>query len=111
MFDQYLNYVTLEENLFALNMADTFVTLNDAHSSDTLIETTLDRVSAGLFSVLLTLGGQPPLIYAHKGTSAELLGEKIDTRIRDYLLNTKASYLGIHSESMVEDSLQRPCNR
>lgn len=89
-------------------MRDTFVTLSDSHSSDALIEATLDRVSAGLFSVLLTHGGQPPLIYAHKGTSAELLGEKIDTRIRDYLLNTKTSYLGFHSELMVEDSLQRP---
>lgn len=105
-----MNFVTLEANLFSLGLPDTYVALNDARSSEALIESTLDHVSSSLFSVLLTLEGQPPLIYASKGTSAELLGEKLETRIRNYLLNAKTSYLGTHSELAIEDSLQRPCN-
>jgi hypothetical protein len=109
VFDQYLNYVTLEPNLFSLGMPETFLTLNDASSSDTLIDTTLEHVSGALFSTLLALGGQPPLIYAAKGTAAESLGEKIDTRIRNYLVNGKTSFLGASSADVrVEDTLQRP---
>lgn len=108
VFDQYLNYITLERNLFSLNMPETFVTVNDAASSDTLIDSTLEHVSSGVFSVLLTLAGQPPLIYASKGTAAESLGEKIDTKIRNYLINSKTSYLGSQGDIGVEDSLQRP---
>lgn len=92
-------------------MPEIFVTLNDSSSSETLIESTLERVSGGLFSILLTLGGQPPLIYASKGTAAESLGEKLDTRIKNYLINAKTSYLGSLTELGVEDTLQRPCKR
>ncbi len=53
-------------------------------------------------------GGQPPLIYAAKGTSAEGLAEKVDTRIRNYLLNAKTSVLGNPADLAIEDSLQRP---
>lgn len=108
VFDQYLNYVSLERNLFSLTLPDAFVALNDTASSEALIEHTLDHISAALFSVLLTMGGQPPLIYAAKGTSAEGLAEKVDTRIRNYLLNAKTSVLGNPADLAIEDSLQRP---
>lgn len=90
-------------------MSDTYIALNDSQSSDALVDSTLDRVSNSLFSVLLTLGGQPPLIYATKGTSAEFVAEKLETRIRDYMVNAKTSYLGTQQELAIEDSLQRPC--
>lgn len=109
VYDQYLNFITLENNLFTLNMPDTYAILNKSSSSQSLIDATLDHISASLFSMLLTMGGQPPLIFASKGTSAEYLGEKLDTRIKNYLVNAKTSYLGTQHDITIEDSLQRPC--
>ena len=93
-----------------MGFPDAFVTLNKANSSEHLIDSTIDQVAASLFSVLLTFGGQPPLIYSAKGTAAQSLGEKLDMRIRNYLGNAKTPYLGgtDGNEVTVEDSLQRP---
>lgn len=89
-------------------MPDAFLTLNKAGTLDGEMDALMDRMSMGVFSSLLTLGGQAPLIYSSKGTSAELLGEKLDQRIRNYMANFKTNILGSGDVSSVEDSLQRP---
>lgn len=85
--------------------------LNSSTSKEELVEGCLDSISLSLFSSLLTLGGQAPLIYAAgKGSSADMLGEKLEGRIKTYMLNFKTCYLGIDgADASVEDSLQRPC--
>lgn len=106
MFDQYLNYITLEDNLFSLGQPEVFVTLQSAASSEATIEGCLETMASGLFSALLTGGAQSPLIYAMRGTAAEALGERLERRLRTHLLNTKSGG-GVSSPS-VRDSLQRP---
>lgn len=110
VFDQYMNYVALEDNLFSLSQPEAFVTIQDATSSEAVIEGCLEAMASGLFSVLLTGsggGGQPPLIYAMRGTAAEALGERLERRIRTHLLNTKGGSTS-SSGASVRDSLQRP---
>ena len=57
MFDQYLNFIVGEPDLFSLGMGkDTFWTLNSAHTKDEQIDAVVDRSVSGLFSVAVTMG-------------------------------------------------------
>ena len=57
MYDQYLNFIVSEPDLFSLGMGkDTYWALNSAQTRDEEIETLVDRTVSGLFSVVVTLG-------------------------------------------------------
>jgi hypothetical protein len=57
VFDQYLNFVVTEPNLFSLGMGnDTYWTMNSAQTSDDDIDLNVDRIVSGLFSVAVTMG-------------------------------------------------------
>jgi hypothetical protein len=50
----------------------------------------IDNIVDSLFSVLVTYG-QVPIIRTPKGNAAELIGEKLDKKIRDNLHDPRAS--------------------
>ena len=57
VYDQYLNFIVSEPNLFSLGMGkDTYWTMNSAQTSDDDIDSNIDRVVSGLFSVAVTMG-------------------------------------------------------
>ena len=57
MYDQYLNFIVGEPDLFSLGMGkDTYWALNSAQSTDEEIDTMVDRTVSGLFSVTVTMG-------------------------------------------------------
>ncbi len=57
VFDQYLNFIVSEPNLFSLGMGkDTYWTMNSAITSDDEIDGHVDRIVSGLFSVSVTMG-------------------------------------------------------
>lgn len=57
VFDQYLNFIVSEPNLFSLGMGqNTYWTMNSAHTSDEEIDANVDRIVSGLFSVAVTMG-------------------------------------------------------
>ena len=57
VFDQYLNFIVSEPNLFSLGMGkDTYWTMNSAQTSDDDIDSNVDRIVSGLFSVAVTMG-------------------------------------------------------
>lgn len=57
VFDQYLNFVVSEPNLFSLGMGnDTYWTMNSAQTSDDEIDNNVDQIVSGLFSVAVTMG-------------------------------------------------------
>lgn len=57
VFDQYLNFVVSEPNLFSLGMGhDVYWAMNSAQISDEAMDATVDRVVSGLFSVVVTMG-------------------------------------------------------
>ena len=57
LYDQYLNFIVGEPDLFSLSMGqDTFWKLNSAHTKDEQIDALVDRSVSGLFSVAVTMG-------------------------------------------------------
>lgn len=106
VFDQYLNFIVSEPNLFSLGMGkDTYWTMNSAQTSDEDIDSNVDRIVSGLFSVAVTMGrkhtnvisrkyplmvlGTIPLIRCPKGGAAEMIAAKLDRKLRDHILNSK----------------------
>ncbi|CAA6673554.1 unnamed protein product [Spirodela intermedia] len=75
LFDQYLEFVTLEDNLFSLAQRD----------ADREIEGIVERIAAGLFCVLTTLG-VVPVIRCARGGPAEMVASALDSRLRDHLI-------------------------
>ena len=57
VYDQYLNFIVSEPNLFSLGMGkETYWTMNSAQTSDEDIDINVDRIVSGLFSVAVTMG-------------------------------------------------------
>jgi len=98
--DQHLSYICLESNLFSLEISDVYYKLNQ--SDEASIEALMEQMAESLFGMLLTFGGQPPLMLCSKGTAAEGVGLKLNQRLRDRLAGTK------NASPNAIDSLQRP---
>ena len=68
VFDQYLNFIVTEPNLFSLGMGnDTYWTMNSAQTSDDDIDMNVDTIVSGLFSVAVTMGSLIILINEIQG--------------------------------------------
>ncbi|GAB2291632.1 Vesicle trafficking between the ER and Golgi [Dionaea muscipula] len=83
--DQYLEFITLEDNLFSLADRDCFVRLNDPSNGDREIEGIVDKIVGGLFCVLAALG-VVPIIRCPRSGPAEMVAAALDQRLRDHLL-------------------------
>jgi hypothetical protein len=57
-FDQYLNFIVGEPDLFSLGMRkeNTYWALNSARTKDEELDYVIDRIVSGLFSVMVTMG-------------------------------------------------------
>ena len=59
VYDQYLNFVVGEPDLFSLSMGkETYWALNSAQTSDETLDALIDRMVTGLYSVVVTMGKQ-----------------------------------------------------
>lgn len=58
VYDQYLNFIVGEPDLFSLGMrnANTYWALNSAKTQDEELDNVVDRIVSGLFSVVVTMG-------------------------------------------------------
>ncbi|KAL1554518.1 Vesicle trafficking between the ER and Golgi [Salvia divinorum] len=83
--DQYLEFVTLEDNLFSLANKNCYVQLNDPSAGDKEIEEIIEKIVGGLFCVLATLA-VVPVIRCPRGGPAEMVASLLDQRLRDHLL-------------------------
>ncbi|KAK4754812.1 hypothetical protein SAY87_008569 [Trapa incisa] len=83
--DQYLDFITLENNLFSLAQSLCYVQLNDPSAGDRDIEEIVERIASGLFSVLATLA-VVPIIRCPHGGPAEMVALALDQKLRDHLL-------------------------
>ncbi|KAL8536292.1 hypothetical protein ACS0TY_011783 [Phlomoides rotata] len=83
--DQYLEFVTLEDNLFTLANKNCYVQLNDPSCGDKEIEEIIERIVGGLFCVLATVA-VVPIIRCPRGGPAEMVASLLDQRLRDHLL-------------------------
>lgn len=57
VYDQYLNFIISEPDLFSLGMGkDTYWALNSAQPKDEELDAVVERIVSGLFSVVVTMG-------------------------------------------------------
>lgn len=61
VYDQYLNFIVTEPDLFSLGMQKehTYWALNSAKTKDEELDRVIDRIVSGLFSVVVTSGTAP----------------------------------------------------
>jgi hypothetical protein len=78
IYDQYLNFIVAEPDLFSLGMGkEAYWTLNSAKPSDEELDSSIDRIVSGLFSVSATMGSIP-IIRCPPGTAAQAIAAKLD---------------------------------
>ena len=57
VYDQYLNFIVAEPDLFSLAMGrETYWALNSATTEDDKLDSLIDRIVTGLYSVTVTMG-------------------------------------------------------
>ncbi|CAH8363622.1 unnamed protein product [Eruca vesicaria subsp. sativa] len=83
--DQYLEFVTLEDNLFSLSQQNVYAQLNDPSATGRDIEEMIEKIASGLFDVLATLG-VVPVIRCPVGGPAEMVASSLDKKLRYHLL-------------------------
>lgn len=89
IYDQYLNFIVAEPDLFSLGMGkEAYWTLNSAKPTDADVDATIDRIVSGLFSVSVTMGSIP-IIRCPQGGAAQDIAAKLDRKLRDHILNSK----------------------
>ncbi|MCJ1475154.1 Vesicle trafficking between the ER and Golgi [Lambiella insularis] len=89
VYDQYLNFIVGEPDLFSLAMGkETYWALNSAQTEDELLDSMIDRIVIGLYSVVVTMGAIP-IIRCPRGGAAEMIATKLDRKLRDHILNSK----------------------
>ncbi|OJI99784.1 hypothetical protein ASPVEDRAFT_188133 [Aspergillus versicolor CBS 583.65] len=99
VYDQYLNFIVAEPDLFSLGMGnDAYWRINSAKTSDADLDEIVDRIVSGLFSVSVTMGAIP-IIRCPKGGAAELIATKLDRKLRDHILNSKDNLFSTNKKS------------
>ena len=105
--DQYLGYVSLEDNLFDLSLEDGYRLLHDPRVSEKDVERLIASVTTGLFSACATLG-QVPVIRAQKGGAAEMVANELDSKIREALTQRDNPFDAAARMHIGAGSVQRP---
>ncbi|KAK6455303.1 vesicle trafficking protein Sly1 [Scheffersomyces xylosifermentans] len=90
VFDQYLDFIVTEPNLFSLDLPKIFTQFNKAGTDEDTIHSLVDRIANGLLSTIITLENVP-LIRAQQGGPAEFVATQLDLKLRDYLSNSRNS--------------------
>jgi len=114
IFDQYLNFIALEDTLFQLNHEQSYVEFHDPSISDSKAEDNVRKTVDALFAVIVTLG-VIPIIRCPPGDAAQMVAEKLDAKLKDHL-NTVGNLLenaswnrpGAHTNNLVLSSLTPP---
>ncbi|KAJ2801488.1 Vesicle trafficking between the ER and Golgi, partial [Coemansia furcata] len=106
VYDQYLNFLCPEENMFSLHFPNTFESIHSPSMTDTAISGLIDRIVSALFSVLLTLKCVPT-ICAPRGNAAEMVATRLDARLREHIMNSRQNLFAEGVEDIVAQS-RRP---
>ncbi|CAH1408314.1 unnamed protein product [Nezara viridula] len=111
VFDQYLNFISLEEDMFILKHQSSdeisYYAINRGDIKDTEMDSIMDSVVDSLFSVFATLG-TVPIIRCPRGNAAEMVAEKLDKKLRENLRDTRNSLLLMDTVQAGNFSFQRP---
>ncbi|KAL1139436.1 hypothetical protein AAG570_006420 [Ranatra chinensis] len=112
VFDQYLNFITLEDDMFMLRHAQnsdsiSYYAINRGEIKDTEMESITDAIVDGLFSVFATLG-TVPIVRSPRGNAAEMVAEKLDKKLRENLRDARSNLFLMDTAQAGNFSFQRP---
>mmetsp|Transcript_361 Transcript_361/g.578 ORF Transcript_361/g.578 Transcript_361/m.578 type:complete len:612 (+) Transcript_361:116-1951(+) len=83
VFDQYTDFVALDQRLVSLGMANSYVKLTRPVSEKALMAY-VDRIVDSLFCIIVTLN-QIPIIRCSPGNAAALAAQRLDSKLRAHL--------------------------
>eukprot|EP00752_Nemacystus_decipiens_P008016 g7163.t1 len=86
IFDQNLEFVSLEHRLFSLDRPGSYVQYNDPTCPDAQVEAYMKNMASALFGVLATAGGVP-IIRALPGGPTQMISEQLSKLISDHLVS------------------------
>lgn len=72
--DQYLDYVCMEQRLFSLSHKGSYSMINGSGATESMMESCMNDIAQGLFSVVATLG-QIPVIRCPRVSTVEVRGK------------------------------------
>ncbi|XP_076048320.1 sec1 family domain containing Slh [Oratosquilla oratoria] len=114
VYDQYVNFISLEDDMFVLKHQSgdslSYYAINRGDVKDVDIDVIMDSIVDSLFSVFVNLG-QVPIIRCQRGNAAEMVAERLDKKLRENLRDTRNSFFtAIASDSFTTGQLsfQRP---
>nr|CAD7606121.1 unnamed protein product [Timema genevievae] len=111
VYDQYLNFISLEDDMFVLKHQNSdnisYYAINRGEIKDTEMESIMDTIVDCLFSVFATLG-TVPVIRNPRGNAAEMVAEKLDKKLRENLRDTRNSLFLMDATQTGHFSFQRP---
>uniref|UniRef100_A0A5S6R489 Sec1 family domain containing 1 n=1 Tax=Trichuris muris TaxID=70415 RepID=A0A5S6R489_TRIMR len=112
VFDQYMNFISLEDDLFILKRYTedsplSFYSINRPEMDTKTMDEIVAMMADGLFSVCVTLG-TVPIIRCPRGNAAELVAEKLNGKIRDNLRDARNSLFSGETARQSLFGFQRP---
>ncbi|CAG9819608.1 unnamed protein product [Phaedon cochleariae] len=110
VYDQYLNFISVEDDLFVLKHQNSdiisYYNINKGDIIDTEMENITNTIVDSLFSVFVT-HGTVPIIRSPKGNAAEMVAKKLDKKLRENLFDTRNN-LFISDAQSGNFNFQRP---
>uniref|UniRef100_A0A3B3Q357 Sec1 family domain-containing protein 1 n=1 Tax=Paramormyrops kingsleyae TaxID=1676925 RepID=A0A3B3Q357_9TELE len=111
VFDQYLNFITLEDDMFVLCNQNkeliSYHAINKPDIMDTDMEAIMDTIVDSLFCFFVTLGAVP-IIRCPRGNAAEMVAVKLDKKLRENLRDARNSLFTGDTMGAGQFSFQRP---
>lgn len=111
VYDQYVNFITLEDDMFILKHQNSdslsYYAINRANTKDFEMEGIMDSIVDSLFSVFVTLGNVP-IIRAPKNTAAEMVARKLEKKLRENLWDARNNLFHVDATQAGAFSFQRP---
>ena len=103
VYDEYVQFVCVDEQLFHLAHSHSFQTLNDTTQTDERMGAYVDSIVDSLFSLVVTLNTLP-IIRAQPDGAAALVAQRLDDRLRSHLIQRQNLFSG----GMSSAGFQRP---
>ncbi|OBA20603.1 Sec1-like protein [Metschnikowia bicuspidata var. bicuspidata NRRL YB-4993] len=90
VYDQYLDFIVTEPNLFSLDLPRIFTQFNSPTTSEDGINALATVIADGLLAALVTIDAVP-IIRCPKNGPAELVATQLDMKLRDHVANSRAA--------------------
>ena len=93
VIDRYCSFIALSSNLYSLNFKSTYGSMHKASATEAEIESSIDGISQGLLSLIITCLKQVPIIRAPQNEAASMVADRVNERVSDLLASPSSSEL------------------